>query len=52
MRDMLNENIALRDEIEAKVKEHLGMGADMLAAPAVESAEGIPGDEDSYDEGY
>ena len=52
VRDMLNENIALRDEIEAKVKEHLGMGADMAAAPAAESVEGMPGDEDSYDESY
>ena len=48
VRDLLNENIALRDEIEAKVKEHLGFGADMAAAPAVE----VPGDEDSYDESY
>ncbi len=52
VRDMLNENIALRDEIEAKVKEHLGMVADMAAAPAAESVEGMPGDEDSYDESY
>ena len=49
VRDMLNENIALRDEIEAKVKEHLGIGADMSAsAPSAE----VPGDEDSYDESY
>ena len=50
VRDLLNENIALRDEIEAKVKEHLGFGTDqaLSAAPAPE----VPGDEDSYDEAY
>ena len=54
VRDMLNENIALRDEIEAKVKEHLGVGLDMTAAvpSAPVEDEGVPGDEDSYDEGY
>ena len=50
VRDLLNENIALRDEIEAKVKEHLGFGADQAPVSAPEPE--IPGDEDSYDEGY
>ena len=52
VRDMLNENIALRDEIEAKVKEHLGMNADGVPAAAPVESEGLPGDEDSYDESY
>lgn len=47
VRDLLNENTALRDEIEAKVKEHLGFGAEGIA-PAAE----VPGGEDSYDENY
>ncbi|WP_294557544.1 recombinase RecA [uncultured Mailhella sp.] len=50
VRDLLNENIALRDEIEAKVKEHLGFVADQAPVSAPEPE--IPGDEDSYDEGY
>ncbi|MBQ8665256.1 MAG: recombinase RecA, partial [Mailhella sp.] len=42
VRDLLNENIALRDEIEAKVREHLGFGEGM---PAVDMS-----GEDAYDE--
>ena len=45
VRDLLNENIALRDEIEAKVREHLGFGEGAVnaSAPAM-------GGEDSYDD--
>jgi recombination protein RecA len=46
VRDLLNENLALRDEIEAKVREHLGFGEGMPAAPASE----FPAGEDAYDE--
>jgi recombination protein RecA len=47
VRDMLNENIALRDEIEAKVREHLGYGQQQdVSIPTGE----MPVDEDSYDE--
>ena len=45
VRDLLNENIALRDEIEAKVREHLGFGEGL---PVASSAD-FPG-EDAYDE--
>ena len=37
---MLDENEALRSEIEAKVIEHLGMNSDMLSSM----------DEDNFDE--
>ena len=46
VRDLLNENLALRDEIEAKVREHLGFGEGMPAASAAE----FPAGEDAYDE--
>ena len=45
VRDLLNENIALRDEIEAKVREHLGFGEGFHVASSAE----FPG-EDAYDE--
>ena len=46
VRDLLNENLALRDEIEAKVREHLGFGE---GAPVASAAE-FPAGEDAYDE--